>query len=86
MKLSELKKQLDQISKKAKKAKVDPEVQVAVLPKFPSAISLLDTVATSLNGDFGTETTGNVHTIYLGEKAEEGPIVGEALKKFGWDI
>ena len=86
MKLSELKKRVDEISRKAKKAKVDPEVRVAILPKFPQAISLLDTVLTSLDDDFGTETTGDTHIVYLAEKNEEGAIVGDATEKFGWGI
>ena len=83
MKLSELKKQIDQISKKAKKSKVDPEVRCVILPKFPSSVTLLNTVLTSLNADFSTDTTGGLHIVYLAENKElNDGISGEVFNGF----
>ena len=86
MQLSELKTQIDALSKKAKKAKVDPEIRVAVLPKFPSGISLRSKVVSSLDDDLNVEDTGNAHYIYLAEKNETGAIFGEVTERFGWGL
>ena len=86
MKLIELKRKIDALSKKAKKAKVDPEIRVAVLPNFPSGISLRSKVVSSLDDDLNVEDTGNAHYIYLAEKNEEGAIFGEITERFGWGL
>ena len=85
MKLSELKPQIDALSRKAKKAKVDPEIRVAVLPKFPSGISLRTKIVSSLDDDLNVADTGGIHCIYLAEKGEEGAIFGQVTERFGWN-
>lgn len=73
MKLSELKKQVDTLSRKAKKDKVDPEIRAAVLPKFWTSVSLRAAAVSSI----GLE---GEPVVYLIEDKELGAIAGDIFE------
>ena len=86
MKLSELKEQVDKLSKAAKKLGVDPDVSVAVLPKFPMGLGLESRLSSSLLGDYPKEETGGVHKVYLGEGDRKEDYLRESIiSVWGWD-
>lgn len=66
MKLSQLKELVDVASEAARKAQVDPEVFVAVLPQFPSLIAT-ESLASSLVGDWKPQSPWNDHMVIIGE-------------------
>lgn len=82
MKLSELAKRVKELEKKAKKAKVDPEVKVVVSPSFPILSTLRPEVLSSLDGGLDKELIGGEHIVYLAEWREEGDLFGEVVEKF----
>ena len=84
MLLSELKEQVAELSRLAKKEGVDPEVQMATLPNFPVACSVNPKVLSSLTKDFPLEVVGGIHIIILGENKELGGVAGEITEGFGW--
>ncbi len=84
MKLSELKKQVDELSKLAKKEKVDPEVLFATLPNFPMALTVKPKIVSSLKGDWKLDSV-NEPAVILAEWKEKGFITGEVRTALGWD-
>lgn len=82
MKLSELKEQVDALTKLAKKKKVDPEVRMATLPKFPMDCSVNPRLRSSLAKDFPVQ--GKLHLVYFGELKEVGYLQPEVSQSLGW--
>ena len=84
MKLSELKKQVDDLSRKSKKLKVDPEIRMACLPNFPMGCSIKPKLVSTVGGDFKLESVGNEHLVYFAELKELGYLEGDVTEALGW--
>lgn len=82
MTLSELKKQVDKLSRAAKKAKIDPEVKLVVSPSFPILTSLKSQVLSSLDGSLDIKEIGGKHTVFLAEDKEEENLFGAIVEGF----
>ena len=84
LKLSDLKKQVDDLSLKAKKQKVDPEIRIATLPNFPMGCTIRPELVSTVGGDFSSESVGGIHVIYLAELQEVGYLEGNVSEALDW--
>ena len=82
MRLSELKKQIDKLSKVAKKANLDPEIKLVVSPSFPIQSSLKSQILSTIDGGLDVRKIGGKHLVFLAEDKEEESIYGEVVEKF----
>ena len=82
MKLSELKKQVDRLSRAAKRAKIDPEVKLVVSPSFPIKASLKTQILSSLDGSLDKDRIGGKHVVFLAEDKEEENLYGHVVEQF----
>lgn len=83
MKLSELKKQIDELSELAEKAEQDPEVLFATMPNFPMYLGLKVKIVSNLYGHWELDAA-NEPAVVLAEAKEVGYPTGEVRTALGW--
>lgn len=82
MKLSEMKKQIDKLSRVAKRLDLDPEIKLVVSPSFPIQTTLKTQILSSLDGSLTLANIGGKHLVFLAEDKEEESIFGEVVENF----
>jgi hypothetical protein len=78
MKLTELKKLVDDMSRRAKRAEVNPDVMLIVMPSFPAVSTLKTAMVSTLDNDID-EGSGKP-TVFLCEDKEFGPLPGDIIE------